>query len=906
MAVIGATEKEGSVGKTILANLIRSPFGGTVFPVNPKRPNVMGIKSYASINAISDPIDLAVIVTPAPTVSGVIAECVQKGVKSALIISAGFKEIGPDGAKLEQQILVQARAANMRIVGPNCLGVMNTANGLNATFAGAMARKGKVAFVSQSGALLTAVLDWSFRENVGFSKFVSMGSMLDVGWGDVIDYLGDDPQTESILIYMESVGDAASQSAQRFLSAAREVALSKPIIVIKPGATEAAAKAAASHTGSLTGSDAVLDAAFSRCGVLRVATIAELFYMAEVLSKQSRPKGPRLTIITNAGGPGVIASDALIANGGELAELSPTTVQALNQILPSAWSHYNPIDVLGDAEPARYAKTLELAAQDANSDGLLVILTPQDMTDPTQTAEALVPYAKSLHKPVLASWMGGAVVEPGEKILNKADIPTFGYPDTAARIFNLMWRYNDNLRMLYETPMPAPASNISGINREQAGAIIRKAHTEGRTLLTEFESKQLLAAYAIPTVETLLATTVEEAVGAARKLGYPVVLKLHSYTITHKTDVGGVKLNLNNDDDVRRAYAEMIETVTTKAGAEHIQGVTVQRMVQLDGYELILGSSIDSQFGPTLLFGSGGQLVEVFKDRALALPPLTSTLARRLMERTKIYTALKGVRGRASVDMAALEQLLVQFSQLVIEQPWIKEIDINPLLAAAAPSDPGTGSGLIALDGRVLLHDAATNPEALPKPAIRPYPIAYIDDGQLRDGLPMRFRPIRPEDESLVVRFHAGLSEQSVYMRYLQPLTLAVRTSHERMIRICFNDYDREIALAAVAQDAAGGDEIAGIGRLIKLGQTNTADLEHAAERVAEWAILVADKYQRRGLGGELLRRLVQIARDEHQDVCVADIHPENRAMQRVAEKAGFALRLDVDSGLMKARLKLT
>jgi acetyltransferase len=878
VALIGATDKEGSVGKTILTNLIGSPFGGTVFPVNPKRPNVLGIKAYPTVADIPDPVDLAVIVTPAPTVPGLIGECVQKGVKTALVISAGFKETGLEGVKLEQQILEQARAANMRIVGPNCLGVMNTATGMNATFAGAMARKGKVAFISQSGALLTAVLDWSFRELVGFSKFVSVGSMLDVGWGDLIDYLGDDPQTESILIYMESVGDA-----QRFVSAAREVALTKPIIIIKPGQTEAAAKAAASHTGSLTGSDAVLDTAFRRCGVLRVNSIDELFYMAEVFAKQPLPKGPRLTVITNAGGPGVIASDALIANGGELSEISAETIAMLNTFLPAAWSHNNPIDVLGDAGPERYAKTLEVAAKDKNSDGLLVILTPQDMTDPTATAKALVPYAKSLNKPVLASWMGGPFVQAGERILNEADIPTFGYPDTAARTFDLMWRYSDNLRTLYETPMVS-SDSTSTIDRARANEIIHNAHVAGRTLLTEYESKQLLAAYAIPTVETLLATNPDEAVSAAQTLGYPVVVKLHSYTISHKTDVGGVKLNLQSEADVRVAYNEMMESVARLAGAQHIQGVTVQRMAKLEGYELILGSSVDPQFGPTLLFGTGGQLVEVYKDSALALPPLTTTLARRMMERTKIYTALKGVRGRKPVDLAALEQLLVQFSQLVIEQPWIKEIDINPLLAGPHPG------GLIALDARVLLHDASTSPDALPKPAIRPYPIRYVSDWTLKDGASVRIRPIRAEDEPLVVKFHAGLSEQSVYMRYLQPLSLAARTSHERMIRICFNDYDREIALVAERED-----EIAGIGRLIKLSKGNAA----------EWAILIADKYQRRGLGEELLRRLVQIARDEKLSSFVADIHPENRAMQRVAQKVGFKLRFDGDEGLMKAELAL-
>jgi acetyltransferase len=588
-------------------------------------------------------------------------------------------------------------------------------------------------------------------------------------------------------------------------------------------------------------------------------------------------------VITNAGGPGVIASDALIANGGELSEISADTIATLNTFLPASWSHNNPIDVLGDAGPERYARTLEVAAKDNNSDGLLVILTPQDMTDPVATAKALAPYARSLNKPVLASWMGGPFVQPGERILNEAHIPTFGYPDTAACTFNLMWRYSDNLRTLYETPMVS-SDSTSTIDRARANEIIHDAHVAGRTLLTEYESKHLLAAYAIPTVETLLATNPNEAVSAAQTLGYPVVIKLHSYTISHKTDVGGVKLNLQSEADVRAAYGEMMESVTRLAGAQHIQGVTVQRMAKLEGYELILGSSIDSQFGPTLLFGTGGQLVEVYRDSALALPPLTTTLARRMMERTKIYTALKGVRGRKPVDLAALEQLLVQFSQLVIEQPWIKEIDINPLLAGPHPG------GLIALDARVLLHDASTSPDALPKPAIRPYPIRYVSDWTLRDGALVHIRPIRAEDEPLVVKFHAGLSEQSVYMRYLQPLSLAARTSHERMIRICFNDYDREIALVAEREG-----EIAGIGRLIKLSKGNAA----------EWAILIADKYQRRGLGEELLRRLVQIARDEKLRSFVADIHPENIAMQRVAQKVGFKLRFDGDEGLMKAELAL-
>ncbi|MBP1611248.1 MAG: acyl-CoA synthetase forming, partial [Acidobacteria bacterium] len=519
VALIGATETQGSVGRTIMWNLISNPFGGAVFPVNPKRPSVLGVKAYTSISSVPEAVDLAVIVTPAPSVPKLIGECVAAGVKGAIIISAGFKETGPQGVELERQILGYARRGGMRIIGPNCLGVMNPLGGLNATFAASMARPGKVGFISQSGALCTAVLDWSMTANVGFSAFVSIGSMLDVGWGDLIYYLGDDPNTESIVIYMETIGDARSF--------------------------------AASHTGSLTGSDEVLDMAFRRSGVLRVNSIAELFYMADLLAKQPRPSGNRLTILTNAGGPGVLATDALITNGGELAQLSSETMEAFNQLLPAAWSRNNPVDILGDASPERYAKAIEIAAADPNSDGMLVILTPQDMTDPTNTAEELAPHAQSLGKPLLASWMGGAGIAEGEKVLNRANIPTFPYPDTAARMFDYMANYAGILRRLYETPTLAAYSLDRLPDSNQAKAIIDHARATGRTLLTEYESKQLLASYRIPTVETRIAQSEEEAVQAAEEIGFPVVLKLHSEIITHKTDVGGVKLFLNDADAVR-------------------------------------------------------------------------------------------------------------------------------------------------------------------------------------------------------------------------------------------------------------------------------------------------------------------------------------------------------------------
>jgi acetyltransferase len=882
VAVIGASEKAGSVGRSILWNLIGSPFGGTVYPVNPKRPNVLGIRSYPNIAAVPEPVDLAVVVTPAPTVPQVIGECADAGVKGAIIISAGFKEVGPEGAELERRVLEQAHRGRMRLIGPNCLGVMNPVSGLNATFAAGMARRGTVGFLSQSGALCTAILDWSLRVNVGFSAFVSIGSMLDVGWGDLIDYLADDPETKCIVIYMETIGDARS-----FLSASREVALSKPIIVIKAGRTEAAAKAAASHTGSMAGSDEVLDAAFRRVGVLRVSSISQVFDMAEVLAKQPRPRGPRLAIVTNAGGPGVLATDALIESRGELAALSPTTTTALDAFLPSAWSKGNPIDILGDADAARYARTIEVATQDPGIDGLLVVLTPQAMSDPTATAAQLAKYAHIPGKPVLASWMGGDSVRPAEEILDHAGIPTFAYPDTAARMFTLMWRSHYNLQALYETPtLPSGGENAAGA-REIAGSIVEAARAEGRTALTEFESKRILATYGIPTVETRVAVTVDEAVATAEEIGHPVVLKLHSRTITHKTDVGGVQLNLANSDAVRQAFRSIEDSVRYRAGPGHFDGVSVQPMARLDGYELIVGSSLDPQFGPVLLFGAGGQLVEVFRDRALGLPPLNTTLARRLMEQTRILTALKGVRGRPPVDLPALERLLVRFSDLVVEQRWIKEIDINPLLASP--------DRLLALDARVIVHGPEVRDSELPRPAIRPYPTHQVASWTANDGTALLLRPIRPEDEPLLVAFHGTLSERTVALRYFHAMKLSARIAHERLTRICFVDYDREMVLVAERQtlEADGGREILGVGRLSKVRGAGDA----------EFALLISDHFQKRGLGSELLNRLIKIARDEGVHRIVGSILPENLGMRRVCEKLGFRLSHDVEAGVIKVEL---
>jgi acetyltransferase len=883
VAVIGATEKAGSVGRMLIWNLISNPFGGTVFPVNPQRTSVLGIQAYPHLAALPQQVDLAVIATPAPTVPGIIAECVEAGVKGAIIISAGFKESGAEGAELEQHIQEQARRGQMRIIGPNSLGVMCPMTGLNATFASAMARPGHVGFISQSGALSSAVLDWSLGENVGFSAFLSIGSMVDVGWGDLIDYLGGDSQTKCIVIYLESIGDARS-----FLSATREVALTKPIIVLKAGHTQAATQAAASHTGALTGSHEVFEAACRRSGVLLVDRIDELFSMAEVLAKQPLPMGPHLTILTNAGGPGVLATDALLSGGGALTDLAPQTHSALNQILPTHWSHSNPVDILGDADPDRYTKALEIAVQDPNSDGLLVILTPQAMSDPTLTAEQVKRFATSTAKPILASWMGGAEVASGTMILNRASIPTFPYPDTAAQIFDYMWHYRSNLRSLYETPLPSLEFDTGGPDRTLAKQLIDHARQSGRTLLTEVESKQLLAAYGIPTVETRVATNEAEAIEHAEDIGYPVVLKVLSETITHKSDVDGVQLHLADAQAVRGAYHAIESSVRKKVGAEHFLGVTVQPMIILDGYELILGSSLDPQFGPVLLFGSGGQLVDVYKDQALAFPPLTTTLAQRVMEQTRIFTALKGVRGRQPVDLAALENLLVRFSYLVIENRWIKEIDINPLLASPEQ--------LLALDARVVVQGPAISEEQLPKLAIRPYPVQYVGPWTLLDGTPVTLRPIHPEDEPLMVTFHETLSARSVYLRWLHTLSLNQRVAHEQLIRMCFIDYDREMALvAAYSNPQTGQDEIIGVGHLIKAHGENEAEI----------ALLVTDRFQRKGLGTELLRRLIQFGHDEKLQRLTGEILTENRGMQEVCRKLGFHLQYSPLTRLVSAELTL-
>lgn len=880
IAVIGAKDEPGSVGRTILSNL-QSDFKGKIFPVNPKRSEVLGLPCYPTISKIPEKVDLAIIVTKASVVPQIVEECVKAETKAAIVISAGFKELGKSGLELEKKILEIAKKGSLPIIGPNCLGVINPIYGLNATFAKGMALPGNIAFLSQSGAMCTAVLDWSFKEKIGFSAFVSVGSMADIGWGELIDYLGSDPKTESILMYMETVGDPRS-----FLSAAREIALEKPIIVIKAGKSLQAAQAAASHTGALAGSDEVFDAALERVGVLRVDTISDLFQIASVLSRQPRPKGPKLSIITNAGGPAVLATDSLILNGADLAPLSSKTLNALNSFLPDAWSHNNPIDVLGDASAERYSKTVELIAHDPESDGLLVILAPQDVTDPTSIAEVLKNFADLKTKPLLASWMGGLTVEKGIEILAHSKIPTFNYPDEAAAAFARLWRYNKNLSLLYQTPIYESSElDADFLNRKIAKETIDFAKKEKRELLNEFESKKILSAYGIPIVETEIAISEDEAVTLANKIGYPIVVKLFSKTITHKSDIGGVKLNLKNSEEVRSAFKEIQKNVFSKASPQDFHGVSVQKMVKLEGYELILGSSLDVQFGHIILFGMGGQLVEVFKDRSIGLPPLNKTLARFLIEKTKIYEALKGVRGKKAIDLSRLEEILVRFSRLIVENPRIKECDINPLLASP--------EGFLALDARILIHTDLKDNE-LPKLAIRPYPTEYVETFKLKNGLEVLLRPIMPEDEPLVSAFHKELSENSVRQRYFEFISLDKRIAHERLIRICFNDYDRELAIVAQVTDSKG-PQIIGISRLSRLKSLDVGQL----------TMIISDAYHNQGLGSKLIQHLLSIAKKEDFKKISANILFENEGMIKICKKSGFELHEQENSPIVRAEINL-
>jgi acetyltransferase len=879
IALIGASTNPRSVSGTLLRNLVGSGFQGVVYPVNPGFESVLGVQCWPDLAHLPRTPDLAVICSPAAEVPEVVRACGEAGVRGAVVISAGFRETGAEGAALEQRVREEMRRfEGLRVLGPNCLGFIVPGASLNLTFAQGMPKAGSVAFLSQSGALCTSVLDWAIDQGIGFSHFVSVGNMLDVDFGDLIDYFGEDEKTRSILLYVESVTDA-----RHFLSAARAFARGKPIVAYKAGRFPESAKAAASHTGALASEDEVFDAAFARAGIARVYEIADIFNCAELVGRHKPPAGPRLGIVTNAGGPGVMAVDALVARRGVLATLSAATLAALDEALPPAWSHGNPVDVLGDSNSKRYAKAAGLVLADPQVDALLAVLTPQAMTNPTATAKELGELAAGARKPILAAWLGGGRMREGAQILGRAGVPCYGTPEEAVQAFMTLVAYARNLEALYETPREIPVE--FPLDRQDLRARFGTLVPDESDTLSETASKTVLGAYGIPVTLPVPAADAEAAVRTAAQLGYPVVLKLDSPDITHKSDVGGVALDLADEAAVRAAFARIVADARRARPGARVSGVTVQRMVRRgDGLELIVGARQDPVFGAVILVGMGGVTAEVLRDRTLGLPPLNERLARRMLESLRAWPLLEGYRGRPGVDLDRLIEVLMRFSYLVADYPEIAELDVNPLLA--------TPHEVVALDARIIVDRQRLL--APPRPyahlALRPYPEELERHVTLRDGEKLLLRPIRPEDEPHWIRMLDACSRETIYMRFRYMFQWA---THEVATRYCFTDYDREIAMVAEREDE-GEPRLVGVGRLVRDPGHDTA----------EYAVLISDAWQNRGLGGVLTDVCEEIARGWGLSHMVAQTTADNARMLALFEKRGYVIEPD-DEGLMKVEKAL-
>jgi len=876
VAAIGATDREGSVGHSVMKNLLLGRDRRTIHPVNPNHESVMGLKCYADILKVPGHVDLAVIATPAKTVPGIVEECAKAGVDGVIVISAGFREIGAEGAKLEDEIRRIQAKYDLRILGPNCVGLVRPHIGLNATFLRDNPQPGQIAFISQSGALGSALLSWAISSHIGFSMFASLGSTLDLDYGDMIDYLGNDPNTRSIIIYMEDV-----HSARKFMSAARGFARTKPIIIIKAGRHAAGAKAASSHTGALAGDFVVYDAAFKRAGVVRVDEIEDLFNAAEVLESRFLPAGPRLVIVTNAGGPAVLAADSLIDYGGQIAQLSEETKKTLETNLPPYWSHGNPVDILGDADINRYEMAIRTCIADPNVDGVLVIYTAQGVTAPTQVAETVTKIAADRRKPILTVWMGEQ--SKARELFYKNRIPTYPTPEEAVKTYMYMYRYRRNLDLLYETPeelsvdLEPPKSHLKVTIR-------RAAKDEKRSALSQSDVDRFLDAYGIQRARGNLAKTVDQASMIAGEIGYPVVLKIASQDILHKTDFNAVIPGVDTPEMLREQFQVLLERVKKAKPDARIDGVYVQKMMKKVDYELILGSKKDRDFGAIVLFGLGGIGVELFKDFSIGLPPLNQVLAERIIEETRIYQALsKGLRNKPPIDMKALEEVVVRFSNMIVDFPEIAEMDINPLAVSEGQ--------LVVLDARIIIDPAITDrTEAYQHLVIMPYPSKYVTPWKLRDGTEVILRPIRPEDEPMELEFIRGLSTETSRFRFFQ---IIKDLPHEALVRFCNIDYDREMAFIAETRDGDRRKEI-GVARLI---------LE-PNKKHGEFAVVVADSHQGSGLGMKLIDMLIGVAREKGVERIYGIIMSENLKMIRLCEKLGFSIRREQDNVFAELKLK--
>jgi acetyltransferase len=867
IAIIGGTELEGTVGRTIVENAMKSE-GRTIFPVNPKYKKVFDLKCFPSIEAVPEPVDLAIVATPAATVPGVLEQCAKSGVHGAIVISAGFGETGKKGLALERAIKKTLSEYPMRVIGPNCLGIIRPSIGLNASFLAVEPPAGDIALISQSGALGTGMLDWAVRAQVGFSMFASVGSMLNVDFGDFVDFLGQDRHTRAILIYMESIGDA-----RRFMSAARGFARNKPIIVLKPGRHSESARAALSHTGAMAGADEIYEAAFRRAGVVRVREVADLFHAAEVLDSRRLPTGPEVAIIANAGGLAVMATDALMEADGRLAKLSEKTMEKLNAALPPYWSHGNPVDVLGDADSERFVAALKACLADHAVNGALVIYTPQGNARPDQMAEQVAAIAKTSAKPVITVLMGGETVEGGRAVFRNAGVPCYETPEDAVKTYLDMYRYAGNLELLYETPseltidLAPPKHNLQ--------VMLRRIAAGGRNVLTEEESKRFVTTYGIPIVEQQLAKNVDEALTAAQQIGFPVVLKIVSHEISHKNAVGGVEVGVCSPPDLEKAYERIMDRVRKAAPDAPIEGVAVQRMVRKIDYELIIGMKKDWQFGSVIVFGAGGTGAEGLADFAVALPPLNQVLARRMMEETRIFGSMqRPPAGVTPPDLGALEEILIELSNIVVDFPEVAEVDINPIVISQGKAT--------AVDARVVIDESvlAGKPKS-PHLVITPYPSRYVMPWRLSDGTEVLLRPIKPEDEPMEAEMLATMSEATLRGRFFENL---VNIDHEMLVRFTNIDYEREMAI--VAEYRRGKKKrLIGVGRLLcEPGGTE-----------GEFAVVVHDDFQHKGLGFKLTDVIIGIAQEKRLKAITGSVDAANQRMLKVVGELGFVVEKTED-----------
>jgi len=874
VALFGATDREDAVGGIVFKNLLGAGYKGRVYAINPKRETVQGQKAWPSIDAIEDPVDLAVVATPAASVPGIVEECGEHGIRTMLILSAGFRETGAEGRRLEDRVVRLANRHGIRLMGPNCLGIIRPELGLNITFGNNNARPGNLALVSQSGAICTAILDWAEDNDVGFSTVVSTGIAADLDFGDYLDYLVTDHRTRAILLYIEGIKDS-----RRFMSSLRAAARIKPVIALKVGRHAAGAQASMSHTGALVGSDETFSAALSRSGVLRVETIGQLFAAAKALSSlHYRGASERLVVITNGGGPGVMAADRATDQGIELSTLSAATIAALDEKLPSVWSRGNPVDIIGDAQPERYQDALDICLADPGVDGAIVILTPQAMTRPTDVAQAVIRSAKKSSKPIMTSWMGGAQVAEARRLFNNAHVPDFGMLENAVDAFSYLARYNRNQRLLLQTPSPlGRGRDVPDI--EGARMIIEGVLTEQRHVLTEPESMAVLNAFHIPTVRNSVAHSPNEALVIAQSIGFPVAMKVLSTEISHKSDAGGVRLNINSAQEVRGAYKQLVDQVLAKLPEARIDGVTVEKMYRSSsGRELMIGIVRDPVFGPVISFGGGGTAVEIMGDSAISLPPLNQRLALDLIRRTKVSRLLGEFRNMPAVDIDRLIDVLLAVSSMACELPWVQEMDINPLIIDE--------HGIVAVDARIAVDYPQASTDPYHHLAIHPYPAHLVNRIQLNDGTDIVIRPIRPEDAEIEAKFVRELSKEAKYFRFMNSIQ---ELSQEMLVRFTQIDYHYEMALIAVRPNADGEEQI-GVARY-----TTNLDKESC-----EFALVVSDKWQSRGIAHHLMQRLMDVARDRGLERMEGQVLANNHRMLELVTSLKFVIHDDPEDNAVK------